>query len=370
MRSRAVLRQLAVRADVSLLVARLHGRADAEIPVEVAACCRQAASVPARQGTSPLLASIDAMRARAGDLANRRGGILPFAGDAFDVVHLYRLASLPYGLPYLSGERVAAHIDLDEAESASRRRMAALYRRTDRRKMAGFLDLEARLTERLEREVLARFDRVYVCSAAERDALPDTPGRSEVRVLVNTLDPPAEVTEAPSRDPFTLLFVATLGYPANEDAALFLCQEVLPHLRRLAPRAFEIVLAGGGATAAVGALTANPEVVLTGAVPSLTPWYERADVVVVPLRAGGGTRIKVLEAMRHGRPIVSTHEGVAGIGLRDGVHALLADAPDGFAAGCVRLMEDVELGRTLRGNALELFASTYTTNAMTEALDG
>jgi polysaccharide biosynthesis protein PslH len=367
MRSGTVLRLLADRYEVSLLVVPLHGHVDAALPPEIAARCRAVAlvsPVPVGRAGSPLLAAVQAMRG-----GHPGAACTAFAGQSFDVVHLYRLTSLFHGLSYLAAS-TAAHIDLDECESATRRRLAGLFGRTGRTTASRFLALEARLCARLEGEVLARFDRVYACSDRERSALPEGPGRGEVRVLANALDPPDGLSPVATGEPFTLLFAGTLGYYVNEDAAWFLCEEVLPHLRRIARRRFEILLVGAGAGAAVRALASAPEVTLVGEVPHLEPWYTRASAVVVPLRAGGGTRLKVLEAMRHRRPIVSTSEGVAGLGLRHGIHALVADTPERFARQCLRVMDDPELAGRLGRQAFDRFVTHHTPQAVAGALDG
>jgi glycosyltransferase involved in cell wall biosynthesis len=275
-------------------------------------------------------------------------------------------------MPFLFDPAVPAarHIDLDEAESASRRRLADRYRTLGQHTPARFLGLEADLTTRVEREVLARFDRVYTCSAAERDALPATTGRHAVRVLPNVLEPADTPERDPPRGPFTFLFVGTLAFFPNADAVRFLCEDVVPRLRRIAPAPFRIVVVGGGASQATADVARLPEVRLTGGVADLDPWYERASAVIVPLRSGGGARIKVLEAMRARRPIVSTTEGIRGIDLRPGTDVLIGDTADDLASGCARLMREPALACTLRRGASTLFALRHTPHAMREALDG
>ncbi len=121
-------------------------------------------------------------------------------------------------------------------------------------------------------------------------------------------------------------------------------------------------------SAAVNALRDVPEVQLVGAVPDLAPWYSSADAVLVPLRAGGGTRIKVLEAFAHRRPVVSTAVGAEGTAARDEEHLLLGDTPETFARQCARLMAEPDLGEQLAARAFDLFSRTYTTAAVARAL--
>ena len=374
MRAGAVLRQLARRHEVSLLVVPLHASIDVPVPRVIAETCRRTAVcriATSDPGSSPLAAAARIRWDEAGAMPSRAHRIA-FHDEAFDVVHLYRIATLPHAMPFLfdPAAPVARHIDLDEAESASRRRLAGRYRITGQTTAAGFLDLEAGVTARVEREVLARFDRVYACSAAERDALPASAGRDAVRILPNVLDALDTPERQPVPGPFTFLFVGTLAYFPNADAVRFMCDDVLPRLRQWAPAPFRIVIVGAGANESIAGLARLPEVELTGGVADLDPWYERASAVIVPLRSGGGVRIKVLEAMRARRPIVSTMEGIRGTDLRPGGHVLVGDTADEFARQCVRLMREPALACDLRRRAYTLFALRHTPDAMLEALDG
>ena len=98
------------------------------------------------------------------------------------------------------------------------------------------------------------------------------------------------------------------------------------------------------------------------------PFYEQADAAVVPLRAGGGTRIKLLEAFAHGVPVVSTSVGAEGLDVEAGRHLLIADDPAGLADACRRLMEEPGLADRLRAEALRLVAARYATGRVVEVI--
>jgi polysaccharide biosynthesis protein PslH len=293
-------------------------------------------------------------------------------------VHHVRLATLPFGHPYLAPEPTArAHLDLDDVESVARRRLGELYRLSGRDAEARWEDAEAARVETLERAALRDFERVYVCSRLDRARLLEGAG-AEVRVLPNTVEPPipAPLPSAgygegwlvtPAR-PFRLLFVGTLGYLPNEDAVLYFCRQILPLLRSRSPRPVQLDVVGTGPTAALLALAGTPGVRVTGFAPDLAPWYQQADAVIVPLRAGGGTRIKLLEAFAHMRPIVSTSLGLEGIEAAAGEHLLIADEPDTFAAACLRLMREPAVGQRLTANAAELLRRRYGAEALRRAL--
>jgi glycosyltransferase involved in cell wall biosynthesis len=283
-----------------------------------------------------------------------------------DVVHVFRLSMLPFARPYLAatcGHAPKRHLDLDDIESVTHRRLGELYRLNGNATLAGLAEQEAQRYEALEDEVLREFDRVYVCSAEDRERLRHRSSR-EVCVLPNAVRVPVSVGLKPRGGPFTFLFVGTLGYYPNEDGIRYFCSCVLPLIRQTAPRAFNVTIVGAGATDAIRQLAHVPEVVLVGAVPDVAPYYRDADAVVVPVRAGGGTRIKVLEAFSYRRPVVSTSIGMEGIAARDEEHVLLGDTADVFAERCVRLMRDSASADRLTENAFSLVRRAHSLEAV------
>ena len=154
----------------------------------------------------------------------------------------------------------------------------------------------------------------------------------------------------------------------TRDAALFFCSEVLPRLRAAAREPLRVLLVGTNPSARVRALARAGEVTVTGAVPALAEYYAAADAVVVPLRAGGGTRIKVLEAFSHRRPVVSTGAGAQGIDARRETHLLIADTPRAFAEQCVRLIQGPRLRRELATRAFRFVKAHHTPALIRELL--
>ena len=102
-----------------------------------------------------------------------------------------------------------------------------------------------------------------------------------------------------------------------------------------------------------------PDVTVVGWVPAMDEELARADVVVVPLRYGSGTRVKILEAAAHRIPIVSTTLGAEGLGFEDGKHLLIADEPEDFASACVRLLQEPQLRRHLVDEAEKEFLARF-----------
>jgi glycosyltransferase involved in cell wall biosynthesis len=162
----------------------------------------------------------------------------------------------------------------------------------------------------------------------------------------------------------TMLFVGALDYEPNSDAVAWMAREVLPIVRAHRPEAvFRVV---GRGSERVQWAAELPGVELAGAVSSIRHELDRADVSVVPIRVGAGTRLKVVEAMAHRIPLVTTTVGCEGIDLLDEEHALIADEPQRFADACLRVLADGGLRQRLADAAAELFRARYTWAAIGE----
>jgi glycosyltransferase involved in cell wall biosynthesis len=164
-------------------------------------------------------------------------------------------------------------------------------------------------------------------------------------------------------DGIGVLFVGNLTYPPNADAAVRLVREVLPRLLEMVGRPVTVTLAGEPDDS-VRALAAVPGVQVTGFVSDLAACYRAADVVVAPLAAGGGTRIKLLEAFAHGLPVVTSRAGAAGLDLADGVHVLMAEDADDVARAVAALAADRGLRERLVVQARRLVSRSYSHDAV------
>jgi glycosyltransferase involved in cell wall biosynthesis len=145
---------------------------------------------------------------------------------------------------------------------------------------------------------------------------------------------PAGGTE---RRPHELVFTGSMDWLPNEDAILWFAADILPRVRARVPDA-TLTVVGRNPTAPVRALDGQGGVTVTGSVPDVRPYLERGAAFVVPIRIGGGTRLKIYEAMAMERAVVSTAVGAEGLPVRDGVDAVLADAPEAFADAVVALL--------------------------------
>ena len=165
-----------------------------------------------------------------------------------------------------------------------------------------------------------------VCSRIDADRA-EAAGLQRVAVVPNgyrLVDKPLGKVAVGS--PPTILFQGTLRYPPNADAARYLIEDIRPTITGLVPDA--LVRFVGVATPAIAALGDRPDVTIVGQVPDIDTELARADLVLVPIRFGSGTRIKILEAFAHRIPVVSTGLGAEGLDVVDEQHLLIADTPD------------------------------------------
>jgi glycosyltransferase involved in cell wall biosynthesis len=228
-------------------------------------------------------------------------------------------------------------LDLHNVESA----LVDSYARARRGVPAALLRSEAAALRRMERRTLGQFDHVVVVSETERARLPS--GARSVLVCPNGREPSVVLPDA--QDP-TVAFVATMGWAPNVDAAVWLGREIWPEVLARVPEA-QLLLVGKDPAPAVRAL-ASGSVHVTGTVADVNPFLARSRVVVAPLRAGGGTRLKIMEALDVGRPVVATSLGCEGMEdlvgrgvvvadtaaeLADAISSLLVDATRASALG-------------------------------------
>jgi glycosyltransferase involved in cell wall biosynthesis len=274
------------------------------------------------------------------------------ATGSYDVAHLDELllTRLPAGQG--STPIVQHHHKID----------SVLYARLGGRRVVTHFDLWK--LRRLERESARLWRHHVVCSAEDAAVLHARYPQLSCSAIPSGYDPehfrPRD--PAPERAPATLLFLGSMSYGPNADAAARFVHEVLPALLRTHPT-LELEIVGKAPSPEVRAL-AGPNVRVVGAVPDVRPYLERATLMVVPLRIGGGTRLKIVEAMAMGCPVVSTPVGAAGLDLVDREHLLLAEDSARFAARVAELIAEPELGQELAGKAREHVAARFTWHAL------
>jgi glycosyltransferase involved in cell wall biosynthesis len=145
----------------------------------------------------------------------------------------------------------------------------------------------------------------------------------------------------------------------NEDAISYFTKEIMPLIKRLVPDVTLTVVGRNPFPSLLELSGRDPSVIVTGRVDDVRPFIERAAAYIVPLRVGGGTRIKIYEAMAMEKAIVSTTVGAEGLPARDGVELLLADTPEAFADGVVRVITDDTLARELGARAASMVRERF-----------
>jgi len=221
-----------------------------------------------------------------------------------------------------------------------------------------------------EREIVRSYSRVIAVSEIDRAALQRLVPRKPVDVIPNGVDVEyfGAVGSSPGSDPSatsTLVFTGSLWYHPNIDAMKYFVAEIWPLIRGRRPEV-QLHIVGGDPTAEVEALGERDGVSVFGSVPDVRPYLAAGSVAIVPLRLGAGTRLKILEALAAGRPVVSTSLGAEGLDLRDGHDLLLADTPLAFAEAVVRLLEQPEEAHRLARQGRETVSARYSWQSITQ----
>ncbi|NTU79628.1 MAG: glycosyltransferase [Chloroflexales bacterium] len=359
-----LLQYLARHHEVTL-VSLVRSAAEAERAAELRGLCAAVYTVPLRRsrgrdlyhlagsalsGDSFLMRRDDSpeLRALLADLTRR---------EHYDIIHADQLnmAQFAVGLP--GGARV---LDEHNAVWTIVQRMAE---HSPYARRVG-LELEARRLRRYEARICARFDGLLVVSEPDlrflelaatesRVLLPPT---AVIPIAVDALGAPPVARE---EHPRSILSMATMFWPPNVDGVLWFAHEVYPLIKHEVPAArFDVV--GARPPATVRRLgEEDPSINVAGYVDDPQPYREAAAALIVPVRAGGGMRVKILEALAHGLPIVSTTIGYEGIDLLPGKHLLAGDTPAAFAEAVVRLLSDPALGRRLAASGRRVAEESY-----------
>lgn len=221
---------------------------------------------------------------------------------------------------------------------------------------------------RLETESARRYRHHILCSQEDAELLRSRHGALDCAVVPSGFDP--DYFRRPAgqgaRDARRLLFLGSMNYGPNVDGIRAFVSEALPRIRARFPDAL-LEIVGGEPTPEVRAL-AGAGVVVTGRVPDVRPYLERAAMLVVPLRVGGGTRLKIVEAAAMETPVVSTRIGAEGLGLVEGQHFLADDTPGDLARQVIALFQDPARARVLGRAAGEHVRERFSWEALGEEL--
>lgn len=284
------------------------------------------------------------------------------AGQPFDLVHADQLNMAMFAdqlpLPRL--------LDQHNAVWTIFKRMAQQERGPKRL----FLEREWRLLKRFEGDVCQRFEAVTSVSEEDRRALFEAMGaQRDMPIIPIAVDAEREQPIPRRADAQGVLSIATMMWPPNVDGIMWFAHDIYPLIRQAIPETRFFVV-GQRPVAEVRALPErDPSIEVTGYVADPKSYIEQSACLIVPLRSGGGMRVKILEALARGIPIVSTTIGYEGIDLEPGKHLLVADTPEDFAKAVVRLIHEPDLGGKLARQGRERLLERYDWQAVYPAME-
>jgi sugar transferase (PEP-CTERM/EpsH1 system associated) len=282
----------------------------------------------------------------------------------YDAIHLDSI----HMMRYASALRGRVIYNWHNIESEAMRRYAATMTSAPRRWYAGHTSAKL---EGLEREILQTAFGHIVCSERERDQLLQIVPRARIAVIHNGVDMQYfDGSGTENTAGRNLVFVGSMDYYPNALAAASFTESIWPRVRERMPDA-RLLIVGANPGASVRALASVPGIEVTGTVPDVRPYYRDALAAIVPVRTGGGTRLKILEAMAAGVPVISTPLGAEGLDVTPGKDILLAGPDDAeqWLGHLLRLLEPSgETRKALVNAALELARTRYDWETLGETL--
>ncbi|MCA9897852.1 MAG: glycosyltransferase [Ardenticatenaceae bacterium] len=281
------------------------------------------------------------------ELANQLNG----AASSFDVVHVEHLRGSRYGLHFKTNSTLP--VVWDSVDCITHLfRQAATQSKSLKGRFRSWLDLER--TAHYEGWLLDKFNHVLVTSPVDREALLGlTPAGSvpaPISVVGNGVDV-EHFSPDPSvkREPATLVISGKMSYHANVTMTLHLVNEIMPHVWQQRPEA-KLMIVGKDPTREIQALADHPNIEVTGTVPALPPYLQRATVAVAPITYGAGIQNKILEAMSCGTPMVTTPHAVSALCIEPGRDLLVADDSESYAQAILSILDSPEKQEVLGRN--------------------
>jgi sugar transferase (PEP-CTERM/EpsH1 system associated) len=282
----------------------------------------------------------------------------------FDIVQVETLLFSPY-LPIIRAacSRAACVCDWHNVESELLRRYSErapslahrLYARATARKM-----------ERLERQMMAEFDAHITVSERDRQRLLQLDPHARIYVIENGVDV-ASYSGLNQHRHNRILFVGSMDYHANIDAAISFARQVWPAIHKRKPDLI-FTIVGRNPSPSVKALANLAGIEVTGTVADVRPFYREAIAAVVPLRVGGGSRLKILEAMAAGVPVISSRLGAEGLAVKDSENIILAETAEEFCRAIFEMIRDEVKRQKITLSASKLVRSRYDWSAIGSSL--
>ncbi|MDE5081899.1 MAG: glycosyltransferase family 4 protein [Trichodesmium sp. St18_bin1] len=253
------------------------------------------------------------------------------------------------------------------------------YSEIEQRKLTIRQKIELVRTKPLERRLVRQADQVWICSDADQKQLQSLYGPlSHSQVIPNGIKianydcihlGKYDFPEGLDKGGKNILYLGRFSYSVNAEAVELLINEIYPRLRQVYPDCQLLLVGRNPNQRMVEAAQRDSGIIVTGAVSDIRPYLAVATVMAVPLRHGGGTRLKILEAFAAKCPVVSTAKGAEGLQANDGEHLLIRDEAEGMVEGVCQLLSDPSLGARLANSAYELVKTEYSWQAVGKKIE-
>jgi glycosyltransferase involved in cell wall biosynthesis len=212
-----------------------------------------------------------------------------------------------------------------------------------------------------------KMDAIFVVSERDKMILnKEVPSKPKI-LIPNGVDTSYFRSNGENIEPYSMVFTGMMGYYPNYDGILYFLDEIFPLIIKRIPEA-KIYIVGNRPPKILQDRSAD-NVIVTGFVDDVRPYVWRSSVYVVPLRMGGGTRLKVLEALAMKKPVITTSIGCEGIDVKDGESVIIEDSPEQFAERTIELLNNLAMRKALSLNGYELIRATYDWEIITQKMD-
>ena len=232
----------------------------------------------------------------------------------------------------------------------------------------GYAWLESEKLRRWEHDACGRANLTLACSEYDRGVLLAAGSKGPISVAPNVVDTDQYTPQPGEGEPFTVMYQGGMDWFPNRDAVEYFAFSILPLLRRRIPQVRFVVAGRNPSTSFIRRFRDDPGIEFTGTVDDMRPVIQRAQVCVVPLRIGSGTRLKILESAAMGKPVVATRLGAEGLDFQNGEEIILNDEPREFAGAVSDLLLNPGRRKSLAAAARQRVVRDYSFPALCVAI--